>query len=78
MDIVTRVIAGLLALVALVLVAVRITVLVGAESAVGGVEFMPLLRLLLPLSVAVLFGYMAWSGRIPFVGGASDDSRPGR
>ena len=61
-----RVVAGLLAVFSMVLVIMRLLgySLAGEEVASGSI--MELLRLLFPLVVAVISGYIAVRGKIPF------------
>ncbi len=62
MKIVLRTISGVLALLSLLLVVVRVLVTLDPQAAtVKGV-----LGLIFPLSITLLFGYMAINGRMPF------------
>jgi hypothetical protein len=61
-----RIGAGALAVIALGVVALRIY----AISKTGMWQpdpFLQVLRLIFPLSVAAIFGYVAWKGSVPFL-----------
>ncbi len=61
-----RIVAGILALLAFLLVGLRLYSLMGPGNANETDEFMNMMRLLFPLSLGMIFGYLALKGRIPF------------
>ena len=61
-----RVVAGLLAVFSMALVIMRLFDYSLSEDEVASDSVMELLRLLFPLAVAVISGYIAVRGKIPF------------
>ena len=61
-----RLVAGLLAVFSMVLVIIRLFGYSLSGEEVASDSVMGLLRLLFPLAVAVISGYIAVKGRIPF------------
>lgn len=56
-----------MALAAMTLVVLRATLLVRHGAAAdGGMAVLDILRLVFPLSLSLLFGYVAWNGMFPF------------
>ncbi len=66
MKIVLRAISGILAILSLLLVGVRIYSV--SNMSMDSVTIHQLLGLIFPLSITLLFGYMAIIGRMPFMG----------
>ncbi len=61
-----RIVAGILALLAFLLVGLRLYSLMGSGNTNETDDFMNMMRLLFPLSLGMIFGYLALKGRIPF------------
>lgn len=65
-TIILRIVAGVLALVSFVLVGLRLYGYSDQDIAMGSDSVMHSMRLLFPLSLGLLFGYLAWKGKFPF------------
>jgi len=61
-----RISAGVLAVATLLLVVLRSLAIVNGNMLAGGDAFVHVLRLIFPLSLSLLFGYVAWKGSLPF------------
>lgn len=59
-----RIMAGILAVIALAVVGYRLYGISALDAAAG--DRLYGLRLLFPLSLAMFFGYLAWKGKLPF------------
>ncbi len=70
---VLRLVAGALALAAFGLTGLRLYNLSVQGIPMGSDSVMPAMSLLFPLSLGLIFGYLAWKGRFPF---SQDDVRP--
>jgi len=68
-----RLIAGVLALAAFALTGLRLYSLSVQGIPMGSDSVIPAMGLLFPLSLGLIFGYLAWKGRFPF---SQDDLRP--
>jgi len=62
-----RVGSGVLAIVTLLLVVFRFIALQKANLLAGDNAMVHILRLIFPLSLSLLFGYISWKGSLPFV-----------
>lgn len=69
-----RIIAGILALLSFLLVGLRLYSLAGAGNTEEADDIMNMLRLLFPLSLGIILGYLAIKGRIPFSARDLNDS----
>lgn len=69
-----RIVAGILALAALVVTVVRVLAMDNSDVTQSSVPLINFLRIVFPLSVALLFGYVAWKGKFPFL----QDSESGK
>ncbi len=72
-----RIVAGILALVAFLLVGIRLYGYSGANIKMGSDAFIHSLRVLFPFSVGLIFGYMAIKGKMPFVNDKDHDPNNG-
>jgi len=61
-----RIIAGILALLSFLLVGLRLYSLAGPGNVDETDDFMNMMRLLFPLSLGMILGYLAIKGRMPF------------
>lgn len=61
-----RIISGILAGITLLLVIFRTIAIVQANLFDTGDTFTHVLRIIFPLSLSLLFGYIAWKGSLPF------------
>jgi len=61
-----RIGSGVLAVATLLLVILRSLAIVKGNLLAGGDAFVHILRLIFPLSLSLLFGYIAWKGSLPF------------
>ena len=73
-----RAVAGILTLVTAGLVGLRLYVMARTGIPTGPDSALHALRLLFPLSLALLFGYMALKGKFPFTDKKDRQKRPGR
>ena len=70
-----RIVAGVLAILSFMLVGLRLYSLAGPDAANETDDFMNMMRLLFPLSLGLIFGYLAIKGRIPFSARDIEESR---
>ena len=61
-----RIVSGILAVATLFLVILRLLAMNKANLLAGDDVFVHILRLIFPLSLSLLFGYIAWKGSLPF------------
>ena len=61
-----RIGSGVLAAATLLLVIFRIVAISKGNLLAGDNSFVHILRLIFPLSLSLLFGYIAWKGKLPF------------
>jgi hypothetical protein len=67
LSVILRLGAGVLALLSLVVVVARLYGFIMVEPTSAAELFLQLLRIFFPLSVVLIFGYMAIRGKIPFL-----------